>query len=103
MNEFTNKLDSRGIYYSRYIASWVNEGGRLDHKGLWDFKDWLKSLGLDDTEIKEITYLVKNGKLELETSAREFIMNRKQKMKTVVMLIEEIEHTCQQIEEKYSM
>lgn len=81
MNEWTNKLDSRGIYYSRYIASWANEGGTFQHEGLWDFKDWLKSLGLDDEEIIEIAFLANNGKLELEVNAKEFMKNSKRKDK----------------------
>lgn len=77
MNEFTNKLDSKGIYYSRYIASWANKGGTFKRQGFRDFKDWLKSLGLDDVEIREIAFLADNGKLELEASAKEFMKKKK--------------------------
>lgn len=73
--DFENKLDNEGIYYSRWIASWVNEGGTFDRHGKSMFKDWIHVL-IDDEKIeKEIFNLATNGKLELETSARLYLKN----------------------------
>lgn len=71
---FENKL-IRGIHASRYIASWVKEGGHFCRglRGRFDFRDWLKSLGLAADEVRYIYNLADNGKLELETSARAFM------------------------------
>ena len=71
--DFENKL-YKGIYYSRFIASWINEGGKPNSK----MKYWLMSLKIDNEPIpneiiKEIMELATNGKMELETSAREFL------------------------------
>lgn len=83
---FENKL-FEGIYYSRFILSWVNAGGNFkEHKKivggtkrqLWLFRDWLKSLIINGKElpedvIGEIVEIASNGKLEFEESAKEFI------------------------------
>ena len=69
---FENKLTHNGIHYSRYIASWKREGGKIFGKGL--FERWLKETQeLTDEEIREIMLLATNGKFELESSAREFM------------------------------
>lgn len=63
-----------GIYYSRFIASWVRKGGKLKNGidvGL--FRAWLISLGVDDISVNNIVFLATNGKLELENSAEKFI------------------------------
>lgn len=70
-NEWENKK-IHGIHASRYIASFINEGGNI----LW-FDEWLKSLVIDgekltDEEILHITYLADNGKMELEHNVRTF-------------------------------
>lgn len=75
MNEFENK-SIRGIYISRYLASWANSGGNLARGNR--FKDWLQSLvingeKLSEEEISEIVFLSTNGKLELEMSAKYFL------------------------------
>ena len=73
-----NKLDSKyGIYYSRWIASWIKEGGTVSRGGLWLMKDWLRSLDLNEEDIKAITFLADNGKLELENSASDFLETHK--------------------------
>ncbi len=66
---FENKL-YKGIHATRYIASWRNAGGRWF---AYEFRDWLRSLGLTDDEIREIWNIAVNGKLELENSAERFI------------------------------
>lgn len=72
---FENKL-IREVHASRYIASWAKSGGHFGYRGpgnRFDFKDWLKSIGLDKDEVQYIYNLADNGKLELETSAHKFI------------------------------
>lgn len=70
---FENKA-IRGIYTSRYIASWVREGGELiDLKKKSLFVKWLKRLGLDQEEVDYIYNFATNGKMELESDARRFI------------------------------
>ena len=73
---FENKKIN-GIHASRFIMSWVREGGRLGHHGEDhdEFKKWLRSLGLNEDEINDIWILASNGKMELEASARKFINN----------------------------
>lgn len=71
---FENK-NYEGIYYSRFIASWANEGGSFKRGA---FKEWLRTLKINGKEIpediiREINELATNGKMELETLAREFI------------------------------
>ena len=68
-DRFENKFDHLGIFYSRYIASWVKEGGKIN----FQFKDWLASIGLPYDEIDEIYFLASNGKLELENSAKRYL------------------------------
>lgn len=72
---FENKLINGNIYATRFIASWLRSGGKLDgsHKRYDDFRKWLKSLGLNDEDIHDICFLADNGKLELEMSAEKFI------------------------------
>ena len=72
---FENRI-IEGIYISRFVASWVNEGGKLNSK----FKEWLKTLvingrKLTDEEIQDIYNFGTNGKLELESSAAKFLNN----------------------------
>ena len=69
---FKNQFENRkinGIYATRYIASWMN----VTHGKFDGFNDWLKSLGLSDEDIWDIVHLARNGKMELENSALEFI------------------------------
>ena len=70
---FENK-SIRGIYATRYIASWVREGGRLSNcKSKSLFVKWLKHLGLTQEEVDYIYELATNGKMELEYDASKFI------------------------------
>lgn len=67
-----------GIHYSRYIASWRNMGGRFFDE---EFKEWLRSEGFSDEEIREVKEMATCGKLELETTAKQFINKEKEMIK----------------------
>ena len=63
-----------GIYYSRFIASWVRKGGMLKTgHDISMFRKWLTEIGCDDETVDKITFLASNGKLELENSDERFI------------------------------
>ena len=63
-----------GIYYSRFIASWVRKGGMLKTgHDISMFRKWLTEIGCDDETVDKITFLASNGKLELENSAARFL------------------------------
>jgi hypothetical protein len=74
---FENK-EFEGIYYSRFIASYMKV-----KKGAFDgdeFRAWLRSLSINDKtmtedEIWDIYNLATNGKLELETDCKIFLIN----------------------------
>lgn len=70
-----NKKTANGVHYSRYIASWSRMGGQTDSfsGSIDDFDEWLKSLGLSDSDIDNISEMARNGKVELEMSAKMFI------------------------------
>ena len=69
----------RGVHATRYIMSYVRAGGELLGRKVWEFEDWLKSLGLDEEEIYSILSIARNGKLELEISAAQFLAEKKTK------------------------
>lgn len=68
-----------GIHVTRFIASWVREGGVLRTGGDYeDFEGWLRTLIIDgeplsEDDVRHILHLTKNGKMELEYSARRFL------------------------------
>ena len=69
-----NVDDEHKIYYSRYIASWLNAGGSLKTLVGRDlFKDWLKRIGVNENDIHDIYEMATNGKLELETNAKLYL------------------------------
>lgn len=69
--DFENKkTETHGVHYSRYIASWIHE---LRYPEKHAFKEWLKSLNLNDDEVKDIYDMYTNGKLELQASANDFL------------------------------
>ena len=73
MFEFENG-NFNGIYYSRFIASWVRKGGMLKTgHDISMFRSWLTEIGCDDETVDKITFLASNGKLELENSAERFL------------------------------
>ena len=76
---WSNKTEC-GIHATRFIMSWVREGGTFSRRGIgYDaFEEWLKTLIVDgkplsDQDVNHILGLAKNGKMELEYSARTFI------------------------------
>ena len=78
MPNMENKI-WENVYYSRFIASWVNETAgkynRLNERPA--FIAWLKSFTVNDKKmpddvIKEICDLKYNGKFEFEELARRF-------------------------------
>ena len=73
---FENRLKNTDNYASRFIASWVREGGKLrTGKDYDDFREWLTSLDLNEEDVNHIYFLASNGKLELEISAKKFLAN----------------------------
>jgi hypothetical protein len=58
------------IHYSRFIASWRNARGKYFSE---EFEEWLKSEGLSEEEVREVVEMATCGKLELETSAKNFV------------------------------
>lgn len=74
---FENRVINGCEYESRFIASWVREGGGLRYvEDIKDFYNWLISLGLTEEQANHIKFLATNGKLELENSARKFLSKR---------------------------
>ena len=73
----------KGIYISRYIASWIKSGGQIGYAARClgqtnNFMNWLRTLVIDgehltEDEIWRIYSFATNGKLELEDSAKKFI------------------------------
>lgn len=71
---FTNKQINGYVYETRYIASWIREGGQLQYgEDVNNFYKWLLSMGLAEDEANHIKFLATNGKFELETSARNWL------------------------------
>ena len=76
---FENRVIN-GIYETRFIASWIREGGELRYQeDLDNFYNWLLSLGLTINEAKHVKFLAENGKLELEDSVKKFLNKNKTK------------------------
>lgn len=70
---FENRI-IEGVHISRYVASWVNEGGKLNYT----FKEWLRTLTINgrkltNDEIYDIYNFGTNGKLELEEHAKQYL------------------------------
>ena len=80
--EFENKM-YEGIHYNRFVASWLNAGGTFKRRRIEveNFKDWLRSLKINGETIPEdVIMQIANygscGKLELETSAKQFLKSK---------------------------
>ena len=77
MERFENAI-IKGVHASRYIMSYLREGGEANYRD--KFREWLKSLPMELTE-EEIDYIVgiyDNGKMELEMDAKRFLKNYKE-------------------------
>lgn len=74
---FENKIINGYTFATVFIMSWVRSGGTFGKrgKGYDDFRNWLESLELKTEDIEDIMFLARNGKLELEVSAKKFITN----------------------------
>lgn len=64
--------DFEGIFYSRFIASYVKVKGKIYYN---EFKEWLSSLNINgktmpESVILEIADMGTNGKLELEENLK---------------------------------
>ena len=71
---FENTQIDGYTYATRYIASWLREGGQLRYVKDYDnFHKWLLSLGLNKEDADHIKFLASNGKMELEYEARKFL------------------------------
>lgn len=77
MNEFLSwdTVEIKGIYLTRYIASWYNAGGESDYRKI---VNWASSLiingeRLTDAEIRCIADRATNGMLQLEEWAKKYI------------------------------
>jgi hypothetical protein len=71
---FENK-EFEGIYYTRFIASYVKVKGGFNGD---EFRRWLRSLKINGQTMTEdiiwdIYNIATNGKLELETNVRNFL------------------------------
>lgn len=74
---FKNKKIEGGTYATRYIASWIREGGELRYgEDIDDFREWLLSEELSENDANDVIFLATNGKMELEFSAAKFLKNK---------------------------
>lgn len=74
MSTFENRQINGYVYETRYIASWLREGGQLRYgEDVDKFHRWLLSLGLSEEEADHIKFLATNGKMELEYRAKKFL------------------------------
>lgn len=72
-NKYVPELDA---HYSRIIASWLRKfQNPYTNPDL--FRDWLKSLGLNEDQVHEIYEMATCGKLEIEARAGRFIKDFK--------------------------
>ena len=76
MERFDN-VRIKGVHASRYIMSYLREGGEANYRD--KFRKWLKSLPMELTEeeIDHILEIYSNGKLEFEINAKSFLKNYK--------------------------
>ena len=76
-----NKVTPGYIHYSRYIASWTKVCTNMGKPVRFydDFENWLRSFNLPDEDVYNILEMARCGKLELETSARTFLEQKRRK------------------------
>ena len=74
---FENKQINGYTYATRYIASWLKEGGQLHYRNDIDnFYNWLLSMELSEEDANHIRFLATNGKMELEYRAKMYLKNQ---------------------------
>lgn len=88
-HDFKNKTtEAHKIYYSQYIAAWINVGGTLervweeDDNGIYNwypFREWLLEIGCTEYDARQIFNMATNGKLELEELAKRYLSEHKDK------------------------
>ena len=76
MERFDNAV-IKGVHASRYIMSYLREGGEANYRD--KFREWLKTLPMELTEeeIHHIVEMYSTGKLEFEINAKSFLKNYK--------------------------
>lgn len=86
MDIFENRK-IKGIHKSRYVASWINANGIVNHpkvkkgRGPKHFSSWLMTLKingerLSEEEIEELTNYYCGGKMELERAAVKYLQSK---------------------------
>ena len=79
--DFENaKTKVQEVHYSRYIASWRNEGGNYFGQ---QFENWLKANDCTEEEIHDIVFMATIGKMELEKSAVSYIKKMNEMIKKI--------------------
>ena len=78
--DYVNAKTSKNVYYSRYIASWLNVGGFARYRFGNMFELWLYRLGLSSEEISDVLFMATSGKFELERNAEEFLSSDRASM-----------------------
>ena len=74
LESFENFIVQDYTYASRFIASWLREGGNLRRGADYElFREWLVSIGVTPENARRISNLASNGKLELENMAKKFL------------------------------
>ena len=76
MREFDNLIEGNDTvhYKSRVVASYINEGGNIKSRKFEEYLEKLVELGwINSKDVYDITCYARNGKLELETIARQII------------------------------
>lgn len=72
--DFVNaRTEYEGVHYTRYIASWLKVGGSIDDCSTERFRDWLRHHHVTEDEINDIELIMDNGRLELQTTAKEWL------------------------------
>lgn len=70
--DWSNPKTTKGIRYSRYIASWTRTAKEhINDRNL--FEKWLKTQGLTDDEVIDILEQYHCGKMELEHDIKRFM------------------------------
>ena len=77
MSEFENKKTQKdGVYYSRYIASWLNQTMPYNPFPDEKFEEWLRQRGLTEDEIIDIRLMGMTGKFELDQDIKDFLAKK---------------------------